>query len=83
MTYPVSQLADLSQLPIIQRANEIMVEPEKASGRAVKIDPHAVQQAMLFPESSPPLNKLKELDINSLSAIEALNTLYELKKDLE
>ncbi len=75
----VAQLAGLPA-PVIQRANEIMAELEKTSGRAVKIDPHAAQQAMLFPESSPLLNELKELDINSLSPIEALNKLFEWQR---
>jgi DNA mismatch repair protein MutS len=75
----VAQLAGLPG-PVIQRANEIMAELEKTSGRAVKIDPHAAQQAMLFPESSPLLNELKELDINSLSPIEALNKLFEWQR---
>ena len=75
----VAQLAGLPS-PVIQRAGEIMAELEKTSGRAVKIDPHAAQQAMLFPESSPLLDELKTLDINSLSPIEALNKLYEWQK---
>lgn len=75
----VAQLAGLPA-PVIQRANEIMAELEKTSGRAVKIDPHAAQQAMLFPETSPLLDELKELDINSLSPIEALNKLFEWQK---
>jgi DNA mismatch repair protein MutS len=75
----VAQLAGLPS-PVIQRANEIMAELEKTSGRAVKIDPHAAQQAMLFPESSPLLDELKELDVNSLSPIEALNKLFEWQK---
>jgi DNA mismatch repair protein MutS len=75
----VAQLAGLPA-PVIQRANEIMAELEKTSGRAVRIDPHAAQQAMLFPESSPLLNELKELDINSLSPIEALNKLFEWQR---
>ena len=75
----VAQLAGLPA-PVIQRANEIMAELEKTSGRAVKIDPHAAQQAMLFPESSPLLDELRELDINSLSPIEALNKLFEWQR---
>ncbi len=75
----VAQLAGLPT-PVIQRANEIMAELEKTSGRAVRIDPHAAQQAMLFPESSPLLDELKELDINSLSPIEALNKLFEWQR---
>ena len=75
----VAQLAGLPA-PVIQRANEIMAELEKTSGRAVKIDPHAAQQAMLFPETSPLLDELKTVDVNSLSPIEALNKLFEWQK---
>jgi DNA mismatch repair protein MutS len=75
----VAQLAGLPA-PVVQRANEIMAELEKTSGRAVKIDPHAAQQAALFPETSPLLDELGELDVNSLSPIEALNKLFEWQK---
>jgi len=75
----VAQLAGLPA-PVIQRASEIMAELEKTSGRAVKIDPQAAQQAMLFPESSPLLDELKGLDVNALSPIEALNKLFEWQK---
>jgi len=75
----VAQLAGLPS-PVIQRASEIMAELEKTSGRAVKIDPQAAQQAMLFPETSPLLEELKDVDINSLSPIEALNKLFEWQK---
>jgi DNA mismatch repair protein MutS len=75
----VAQLAGLPS-PVIQRASEIMTELEKTSGRAVRIDPHAAQQIMLFPETSPLLDELRELDINSLSPIEALNKLFEWQR---
>ena len=75
----MAQLAGLPA-PVIQRANEIMAELEKTSGRAVKIHPHAAQQAALFPETSPLLDELKELDVNALSPIEALNRLFEWQK---
>jgi DNA mismatch repair protein MutS len=75
----VAQLAGLPA-PVIQRAGEIMAELEKTSGRAVKINPQAAQQAALFPESSPLLSELKEIDVNSLSPIEALNKLFEWQK---
>jgi len=74
----VAQLAGLPS-PVVQRANEIMAELEKSSGRAVRINPHSAQQAMLFPESSPLLDELKDIDVNSLSPIEALNKLFEWK----
>jgi DNA mismatch repair protein MutS len=75
----VAQLAGLPA-PVIQRANEIMAELEKTSGRAVKIDPHAAQQALLFPETSPLLEELKAVDVNALSPIEALNKLFEWQR---
>jgi DNA mismatch repair protein MutS len=75
----VAQLAGLPA-PVIQRANEIMAELEKSSGRAKRINPHAAQQASLFPETSPLLDELKDVDVNSLSPIEALNKLFEWQK---
>lgn len=75
----VAQLAGLPA-PVVQRANEIMAQLEKTSGRAVKIDPHAAQQVALFPETNPLLDELKGMDINSLSPIEALNKLFEWQK---
>jgi DNA mismatch repair protein MutS len=39
-----------------------------------------VQQLALFPESSPLLDELETLDINSMSPLEAINKLYEWKR---
>lgn len=75
----VAQLAGLPA-PVVQRANEIMAELEKTAGRAVKINPQAAQQAALFPETSPLLDELTKMDVNSLSPIEALNKLFEWQK---
>ncbi|GAB4433340.1 MAG: DNA mismatch repair protein MutS [Anaerolineales bacterium] len=75
----VAQLAGLPA-PVIQRANEIMHELEKSSGKAVKINPNAAKQVALFPETNPLLDELQELDVNGLSPIEALNKLFEWQK---
>jgi DNA mismatch repair protein MutS len=75
----VAQLASLPQ-PVIQRASEILVQLEASSGKAVHIDPQAAQQLALFPETNPLLDELKDLDINTLSPIEALNKLYEWQR---
>ena len=75
----VAQLAGLPR-PVIQRASEIMQQLELSSGKAVKITPGVSQQMALFPETNPMLDELKELDINTLSPIEALNKLYEWQK---
>jgi DNA mismatch repair protein MutS len=75
----VAQLAGLPG-PVIQRANEILIELEKSSGKAVRINPLSAQQATLFPETSPLLDELGTVDVNSLSPIEALNKIFEWKK---
>ncbi|RPI33658.1 MAG: DNA mismatch repair protein MutS, partial [Chloroflexota bacterium] len=75
----VGQLAGLPQ-PVVQRATEILRQLEASSGKAVKINPHAAQQMALFPETNPLVDELKNLDVNSLSPIEALNKLYEWQR---
>lgn len=75
----VGQLAGLPR-PVVQRAQEILRELESTSGRATKLDSQGAKQAALFPESSPLLDELEELDIDALSPIEALNKLFEWKK---
>ncbi|MCI0520807.1 MAG: DNA mismatch repair protein MutS [Chloroflexi bacterium] len=75
----VGQLAGLPK-PVIQRAEEILRLLEASSGKAVKINPMAGRQLALFPETNPLRDELKNLDVNSLSPIEALNKIYEWKK---
>ncbi|HVN55530.1 MAG TPA: DNA mismatch repair protein MutS [Anaerolineaceae bacterium] len=75
----VAQLAGLPQ-PVIQRAGEILRQLEASSGKAGKVNPMAAQQISLFPETNPLLDDLRELDINSISPIEALNKLYEWQR---
>jgi DNA mismatch repair protein MutS len=75
----VAQLAGLPS-PVVQRANEIMSQLERSSGKAVKIDPNAARQVALFPETNPLLDELRGLDVNGLSPIEALNKLFEWQK---
>ena len=75
----VGQLAGLPG-PVVQRAEQIMLQLEKSSGKAIKIDPEVPRQMALFPETNPLLDELKNLDMNALSPIEALNKLYEWKK---
>ena len=81
----VGQLAGLPKT-VVQRAQEILRQLEASSGSAVRIAPNAPKQIALFPETNPLLDELKQIDINALSPMEALNKLYEwqrrfLKKD--
>ncbi len=75
----VAQLAGLPK-PVIQRANEILHQLETSSGKAVKINASMPQQMALFPETNPMVAELKELDINALTPIEALNKIYEWQR---
>jgi DNA mismatch repair protein MutS len=75
----VGQIAGLPS-PVVQRAGQILLQLEKSSGKAVKLNPDLPHQMVLFPETNPLLDELKGLDINALSPIEALNKLYEWRK---
>jgi DNA mismatch repair protein MutS len=75
----VGQLAGLPS-PVVQRAEQILLQLERSSGKAIKINPDLPHQMALFPETNPLLDELDGLDINALSPIEALNKLYEWKK---
>ena len=76
----VGQLAGLPRV-VVQRASEILKQLENSSGSAVNLQPNTHQQLTLFPENNPILRALEEMDINALSPIEALNKLYEWKKN--
>ena len=74
----VAQMAGLP-MPVIQRATDIMKQLESSSGRTLPDAPAASMQLALFPENNPLVAVFKDLDINSLSPLEALNLLYEWK----
>ncbi len=75
----VAQLAGVPR-PVIQRANEILRQLEATAGEAVSLDAATPKQMALFPATNPLLDELADLDINTLSPIEALNKLYEWQR---
>jgi len=75
----VAQIAGLPK-PVVQRANEILQRLEKTSGTTQVRHETTRQQLTLFPENNPLVESFKELDINSLTPIEALNLLYDWKQ---
>ncbi len=77
----VAQLAGLPR-DVVNRANEILKELEKhAPTTAVEPSRFTTgQQVALFPESSPILDELSDLDVNTLTPLEAINKLYEWKR---
>jgi len=77
----VAQLAGLPKT-VIHRAEEILKELERDSHRA-PIRPRRIaeiRQLALFPETSPIIEELKKLDLESMTPLEALNRLYELQR---
>ena len=73
----VGRLAGLPG-PVTRRAEEILAELEEASG-----GPRHNQMSLLPPERHPLLDRLEALDLESLSPLEALTTLYEWRRTLE
>ncbi|NPA05925.1 MAG: DNA mismatch repair protein MutS [Chloroflexi bacterium] len=85
----VAQLAGMPRA-VIQRAQEILQRLEAAgqeaaaavSSSARRHDRRASRavQLSLFPETNPLLDELRQLDINNMTPIEALNLLYKWKQ---
>ena len=77
----VAKLAGVPQ-SIINRAKEILAELESGNGGKVEIirkENDDMQLSLLGAVQSPVIDKLKAADLNTLTPIEAMNLLYELK----
>lgn len=77
----VAQLAGLPR-DVTLRAAEILQDLERHAPTAT-VEPSRLtsgQQIALFPESSPVLDELAELDVNALTPLQAINKLYEWKQ---
>ena len=77
----VAKLAGVPQ-SIINRAKEILSELESGNGGKVEIirkENDDMQLSLLGAVQSPVIDKLKAADLNTLTPIEAMNLLYELK----
>ena len=85
------EVAKLAGLPaeMIERAREVLHEHESAGRRvtdeleAEEQGAPALQLSIFTPLSQQIVDRLREADLNRLSPIEALNLLYELKKQLD
>ncbi|GBD15703.1 DNA mismatch repair protein MutS [bacterium HR26] len=84
----VAQLAGLPKA-VLRRAREILAELEAGNRgerrrrrEAMEREPAMAVQLTLFAPPHPVLEDLKRLDIEALSPIEALTTLYELQRRL-
>ncbi len=84
------EVAKLAGLPneVITRAREVLVEHESVERLATDhlspgATPPPTQLTIFTPISQPVLEKLRELDLNRLTPLEALNLLAELKRQIE
>ncbi len=84
------EVAKLAGLPneVIERAREVLAEHESAELQATQhlspgAEPPPAQLTIFTPLSQPVLEKLREVDLNRLTPLEALNLLAELKKQIE
>jgi DNA mismatch repair protein MutS len=84
------EVAKLAGLPneVITRAREVLTEHESAERQLTEhlspgATPPPTQLTIFTPISQPVLEKLREVDLNRLTPLEALNLLAELKKQIE
>ena len=86
------EVAKLAGLPdeVVRRAREVLAEHEDAESRlsahlasSDSPAPRTAQLTIFTPLSQPVLEKLREIDLNNLTPLEALNLLSELKKQVE
>jgi DNA mismatch repair protein MutS len=86
------EVAKLAGLPneVIDRAREVLTEHEAAEQRLTDqlasddSRPRSPAQLTIFtPLSQPVLDRLREVDLNRLTPLEALNLLAELKKQVD
>jgi DNA mismatch repair protein MutS len=76
----VAQLAGLPK-SVIVRAQEVLAELESHASKTGKVPRHkASLQIPLFPKDSRLADKIARLDVDSMSPLEAITKLYELKR---
>ena len=83
------EVAKLAGLPneVITRAREVLTEHESAEHELTEhlspgASPPPTQLTIFTPISQPVLEKLRAVDLNRLTPLEALNLLAELKKEI-
>jgi DNA mismatch repair protein MutS len=83
------EVAKLAGLPneVVTRAREVLAEHEFAEQQATAhlspgANPAPAQLTIFTPLSEPVLEKLRAVDLNRLTPLEALNLLAELKKEI-
>ena len=78
----VAQMAGIPS-PVISRANEILSQLEGQARQLELKDEKPASQMTFFNDVNPILEEIKKTDPNSLSPIEALNKIYQWKKEID
>ena len=79
-------VAQLAGLPasVVHRAQEVLVglesQPRQKQRKAIRPKKELTQQLPLFGDKSPLMQEISQLDIDSMSPLEAITKLYELKR---
>jgi DNA mismatch repair protein MutS len=84
------EVAKLAGLPmaVVERAREVLAEHEDAERRATEhlaheeTAPASLQLTMFTPLSQKIVDRLRDINVNNLTPLEALNLLSELKKQI-
>ncbi len=79
------EVAKLAGLPasVLQRARQVLVQHEQSEKRNVARETHAPLQLTMFtPLSQRVLDRLEQTDTNSLTPLQALNLIEELKTEI-
>jgi DNA mismatch repair protein MutS len=67
---------------VIHRAEDILKNLDGEDKQTRKTEHVETSQLSFLPTESPIIAKLKELDVNSLTPLEALTILFEIKRTL-
>ncbi len=77
----VAQLAGVPR-PVIHRAEELLAQLESGELRPGTPAPKP-RQMLLFADEHPVVGELRELDVSQMTPLEAINTLYELQRQVK
>lgn len=85
----VASLAGVPE-PVVERANNILIQIEEDHTIKMKDEPGPKFTQMVFDvegetskESHPALEKIKNLDLENMTPMEAMNALWKLRKEVE
>lgn len=77
----VAQLAGIPK-PVINRAKQRLSELERQEAPTIASEPKAFEQLPLMDIEHPVVEQLKQLDVDNLTPRQALDMLYQIKKDI-